>query len=100
MRIEYVDGKGASSRRTIRPIAVEYYTQATLVCAWCELRDGYRHFRADRIAPRGLLTDGFRTQATTLLAGWVRADPRQLCLNRNICTRIDGTSQEVTAYNV
>ena len=80
MRIEYVDGKGASSRRTIRPIAVEYYTQATLVCAWCELRDNYRHFRADRIAGAELLDESFGEQAKALLAGWeelTRAAPRQ-----------------------
>ena len=70
MRIESVDGKGTSSRRTIRPIAVEYYTQATLVCAWCELRDGYRHFRADRIAGAELLDESFGEQAKALLAGW------------------------------
>lgn len=80
MRIEYVDGKGATSRRTIRPIAVEYYTQATLVCAWCELRDDYRHFRADRIAGAKLLDENFREQAKALLAGWeelTRTAPRQ-----------------------
>jgi predicted DNA-binding transcriptional regulator YafY len=79
MLIEYVDGKGTVSRRTIRPIAVEYYTQATLVCAWCELRDGYRHFRADRIAAAELLEERFAEQARALLAGWkelTRAAPR------------------------
>ncbi len=70
--IEYVDGNGAPSQRTIRPVAMEYYVDATLICAWCELRDDYRHFRADRIRSAQLLTDGFRTQAATLLAGWVQ----------------------------
>lgn len=70
--IEYVDGNGAASQRTIRPVAMEYYVDATLICAWCELRDDYRHFRADRIRSAQLLTADFRTQAPTLLAGWVQ----------------------------
>ncbi|HEY6430872.1 MAG TPA: YafY family protein [Acetobacteraceae bacterium] len=72
MSIEYVDGNGASSQRTIRPVAMEYYVDATLICAWCELRDDYRHFRADRIRSAQILTDGFGSQSSTLLAGWVQ----------------------------
>lgn len=70
LRIDYIDGKGAASCRTIRPIAVEYYVQATLLCAWCELRDDYRHFRADRIASLHVLDAHFDEEAETLTAGW------------------------------
>jgi predicted DNA-binding transcriptional regulator YafY len=49
MRIHYIDEKGAQTQRTIWPIALAYYIEATLVAAWCELRADYRHFRADRI---------------------------------------------------
>jgi predicted DNA-binding transcriptional regulator YafY len=71
MRIEYVDAKGAASSRTIRPIAVEYYVEATLVCAWCELRDDYRHFRADRMIAAEVLTESFQADAKRLMAGWI-----------------------------
>jgi predicted DNA-binding transcriptional regulator YafY len=71
MRIDYVDAKGEGSSRTILPIALEYYVEATLICAWCELRDDYRHFRADRIRDASLLPDSFADRASTLLAGWV-----------------------------
>jgi predicted DNA-binding transcriptional regulator YafY len=47
--IAYADEKGERTDRTNWPIAVAYYVQATLVGAWCELRQDYRHFRADRI---------------------------------------------------
>ncbi|HSU05553.1 MAG TPA: YafY family protein [Acetobacteraceae bacterium] len=70
IRIEYVDGNGTASHRTIRPIAMEYYVAATLVCAWCELRDDYRHFRADRIVSAQALNEEFRDLAPALLAGW------------------------------
>ena len=71
MRIDYVDTKDAPTSRVICPIAVEYYAEATLICAWCELRGDYRHFRADRVRAARLLKDGFRPEAGRLTAGWI-----------------------------
>lgn len=71
LRIEYVDGRGAASHRIVRPIAMEYYTEATLLCAWCELRDDYRHFRADRIAAAEVLEENFAAEAHRLMQGWL-----------------------------
>ncbi|MDE2199570.1 MAG: YafY family transcriptional regulator [Rhodospirillales bacterium] len=70
LQLDYVDGKGATTRRTVRPIAMEYYSEATLVCAWCELRADYRHFRADRIVLATVLDAGFAPEAGRLRAGW------------------------------
>ena len=71
MRIDYVDLKGATSTRTICPVAMEYHVQATLICAWCELRNDYRHFRADRIVGAQVLEDSFASAASQLTAGWL-----------------------------
>jgi predicted DNA-binding transcriptional regulator YafY len=71
LRLDYVDAGGMTTSRTVRPIAVEYYVEATLLCAWCELRNDYRHFRTDRIAAAAVLEDGFAADAGRLLAGWV-----------------------------
>jgi len=71
MRIEYVDATVKTSRRTICPIAAEYHAEATLICAWCELRNDYRHFRADRIRTASVLPDDFAGCAKELLAGWI-----------------------------
>ena len=71
LRIDYTDGKGRESSRTVRPIAVEYYVEATLLCAWCELRDDYRHFRADRIGALHVLEASFAEEAERLTAGWM-----------------------------
>jgi predicted DNA-binding transcriptional regulator YafY len=72
MRIDYVDEKGAETSRTIWPVAVEYHVEATLICAWCELRNDYRHFRTDRIRGARVLEDGFAARASELLAGWLQ----------------------------
>src|SRR5438477_7539647 len=39
----------------IQPFAVAYYTGATLICAWCELRNDVRHFRTDRVVSADVL---------------------------------------------
>jgi len=70
VRIAYIDAKGSASARTVRPVAIEYYTEATLLCAWCELRDEYRHFRTDRITSAEPLDDSFAPEAERLTAGW------------------------------
>jgi predicted DNA-binding transcriptional regulator YafY len=50
LAIRYVDAQGADTERTIWPISVGFMEQARVVGAWCELRQDFRMFRADRIA--------------------------------------------------
>jgi predicted DNA-binding transcriptional regulator YafY len=69
MRINYEDEKGHHTARVIQPFAVAYYVEATLVCAWCELRDGVRHFRSDRIVSAEVLDDKFAIP-DSVLAQW------------------------------
>jgi predicted DNA-binding transcriptional regulator YafY len=67
--------QGTASTRCVWPVALGYFEQIRVLAAWCELRAGFRHFRADRIddvrlldepCPRGrraLLASGVRTRA-------------------------------------
>jgi predicted DNA-binding transcriptional regulator YafY len=71
LAITYTDEKGACTQRTIWPIAVAYYVQATLVGAWCELRQGYRHFRADRITALTVLDTRYPSDNGRLMAEWL-----------------------------
>jgi len=71
LRIAYVDEKEARTERTIWPIAVAYYVQATLIGAWCELRRDYRHFRADRIEALSMLDEGYPSDNGRLMAEWL-----------------------------
>jgi predicted DNA-binding transcriptional regulator YafY len=59
MRIAYQDENGRETLRVIQPFAVAYYVEATLVCAWCELRNDIRHFRTDRVVSANVLDEGF-----------------------------------------
>jgi predicted DNA-binding transcriptional regulator YafY len=71
LHIVYTDEKGTHTERTIWPIAVAYYMQATLVGAWCELRQDYRHFRADRIASLAVLDERYPSDNGRLMAEWL-----------------------------
>lgn len=68
--IDYVDREGECTARRIWPIAVAYFVEATLICAWCELRNDYRHFRADRIQSLTLTEETFSTESGKLLKEW------------------------------
>jgi predicted DNA-binding transcriptional regulator YafY len=81
LRLDYVNAKGEATARTVCPIAMEYYIEATLVCAWCELREDYRHFRTDRIRSARVLDTSFAGKARALRTGWTaltRSAPRPL----------------------
>ena len=71
LQIVYVDEKGTETRRTIWPIVVAYYVQATLIGAWCELRRDYRHFRADRITALTVLDERYPSDNGRLMAQWL-----------------------------
>jgi predicted DNA-binding transcriptional regulator YafY len=72
LHIGYVDEKGVQTQRKVWPIAVAYYVQATLIGAWCELRQDYRHFRADRITSVAVLEERYPSDNGRLMAEWLR----------------------------
>eukprot|EP00913_Durusdinium_trenchii_P021381 g20094.t1 len=47
--LDYRDEFARLTERTIRPIALIYYSQTANIVAWCELRHAIRNFRADRV---------------------------------------------------
>ena len=57
VRMDYVDADGRSSQRIVWPFAMAFFDPgARLIAAWCELRQDFRHFRAERVvtlAPTG-----------------------------------------------
>jgi predicted DNA-binding transcriptional regulator YafY len=68
MRIAYEAEDGNRTARVIQPFAVEYYVEATLICAWCELRNDIRHFRTDRVVSAKVLDEEFAIPKAVLTA--------------------------------
>ena len=70
LALVYHDAQGASTERTIWPFGVGYFDEARVVMAWCELRQGFRHFRADRIASCRALETRYPLSRQRLLKDW------------------------------
>jgi predicted DNA-binding transcriptional regulator YafY len=70
LRISYIDNNENSTRRTIWPFALGFFERVRVVVAWCEMRQGFRHFRTDRI--RSLKPTGVRypRRRLALLKEW------------------------------
>jgi predicted DNA-binding transcriptional regulator YafY len=68
--IAYADEQGRRTNRTIWPIAMAYYVDATLVGAWCELRADYRNFRVERIQTSKVLDEHFDQDNGRLFREW------------------------------
>jgi predicted DNA-binding transcriptional regulator YafY len=70
LALAYHDAQGAKTERTIWPFGVGYFDEARVVMAWCELRQGFRHFRADRIASCSALEARYPLSRQRLLKDW------------------------------
>jgi predicted DNA-binding transcriptional regulator YafY len=70
LRIAYADEHGNASSRTIWPVALAFFDRVRVVAAWCELRDGYRHFRTDRITTLDMTAERYPRRRASLFREW------------------------------
>lgn len=68
--ITYRDLKDSESTRTIWPFALGFFDRAYIVVAWCEARQGFRHFRADRISAVSVSDTRYPRRRQALLKEW------------------------------
>lgn len=71
--LRYVDGQGAASERRVRPLGCFFWSEAWTLAGWCELREGFRNFRLDRVQALQVLDDRFRDEPGRTLADLFRA---------------------------
>lgn len=72
VRIAYADERGSATERTIWPVALAFYDRVRVVVAWCEFREGYRHFRTDRITALDVTPRRYPRRRAALLKEWHR----------------------------
>jgi len=70
LRIAYLDGRGRETRRAIWPFALGFFERVRVIAAWCELRQGYRHFRTDRIVKLAVSETRYPRRRAALLKEW------------------------------
>ena len=74
LAILYTDADGKPTKRTIWPFALGFFDRVRVVVAWCELREGFRHFRTDRISELGEAGGRYPKRRAALLKAWRAAE--------------------------
>ncbi|MEM0948742.1 MAG: YafY family protein [Pseudomonadota bacterium] len=69
----YADNAGQKTRRVIWPILLGYRDTSRIIAAWCELREGFRYFRTERIVDAEVLDTPVPRRMDLLRTEWRRA---------------------------
>lgn len=71
--ITYRDGSGRGSERVVRPLCLAFWGPTWTLGAYCELREGFRNFRLDRIDTLRVLEERFELEPPVTLEDYIRA---------------------------
>ncbi len=72
VRLAYEDRAGAATRRVVQPLGLFYWGAAWSLGAWCELREGFRNFRLDRMKEAEVLDATFAPEPGRTLEDFFR----------------------------
>ncbi|MBB6467542.1 putative DNA-binding transcriptional regulator YafY [Aminobacter lissarensis] len=70
IEMNYEDASGAASRRTVWPFALGFFDKVRVMVAWCEMRQDFRHFRADRISDLAATDTRYPRRRAVMLKEW------------------------------
>ncbi|MEB2845036.1 HTH domain-containing protein [Rhizobiales bacterium RZME27] len=70
LELAYEDEKGALTQRRVWPFALGFFDSIRIMIAWCEMRQGFRHFRTDRIASAISTEKRYPRRRSVLLKAW------------------------------
>ena len=71
IHIEYRDSGKQTTSRTLRPLALFFFSPAWLLASWCEKRNDFRHFRLDRIHTMRYCEDTFDDEKNKNLTAYM-----------------------------
>jgi predicted DNA-binding transcriptional regulator YafY len=72
--IGYANALGEETRRIIWPLALAFFDRALVLAAWCEMRQGFRHFRLDRLMSLTERDERYPGRRRALLKAWREAE--------------------------
>ena len=72
LRLRYRSEAGEETERTVWPVILGYADTTRMLVAWCELRQGFRHFRTDRIIEVETLDESIGLRHGELRRRWQR----------------------------
>lgn len=75
LRMAYVDANGRETQRVVWPFAMAFFGSTTrLFAAWCELRQDFRHFRAERVSAVWSTDERYPVRRQVLIQRWRDAE--------------------------
>jgi len=72
LEVRYEALDGGTTERVLRPLGLYFWGKVWTLAAWCELRDDFRSFRADRLTVIGTCEAGFRDEPGRTLRDFLR----------------------------
>ena len=72
LRLRYQPEAGEETERTVWPVILGYAETTRMLVAWCELRQGFRHFRTDRMVAVETLDESIGLRHGELRRRWER----------------------------
>ncbi|MEM9286202.1 MAG: YafY family protein [Pseudomonadota bacterium] len=69
----YRDKDDNETERVVWPVLVGYRDSGRILAAWCELRQGFRYFRTDRMVRADVLDETYPERRDRLKARWKEA---------------------------
>ena len=90
VQVQYRDATDQATLRVLRPLGCFYWGKVWTLAAWCEVREGFRSFRLDRMGSVQVLEGAagqFKDEPGKRLADYLRS-----AAPPNIQDRLDGTS--------
>lgn len=70
VEVRYTDLKEVTTDRVVWPIALGFFEHIRMVVVWCEMRQAFRHLRADRIISWSPLENRYPKRRAVLLKAW------------------------------
>jgi len=77
MRIVYRSSDGQDIERVIWPIMLGFVQSRRFIAGWCELRQDFRLFRADRIVQADFMDERYPGQRRQLVKAWRAKEDRR-----------------------
>ncbi|MEM8750620.1 MAG: YafY family protein [Pseudomonadota bacterium] len=89
IRISYRDLNGNESERVIWPVLLSFFRNASVLVAWCTLREDFRSFRLDNMTTLELLPERSPKPRRTLFAQWRNRQMDQLESSRSADWKVE-----------
>ncbi len=70
LQLAYMDRAGERTQRIVWPLLIAFVDRSRYLIAWCETRDGFRHFKTDRITQLHALADKYPGRRAHLIKTW------------------------------